>query len=177
VKAKPDTKKSDVKETIKKSDKKNVKKPYRKVINDKSIGVIVFRYENEQIKFLLIKHSAGHWAFPKGHPDKGESKIQTAKRELLEETGIKDVTLISDKILLDDKYMFTGSKKELISKIVYYFIAVTKNDVVKIDEDEIIDFKWCTLEESMNYLFHKETIILINKAYKIIYEYNHEKIS
>jgi len=157
------------------SSKKENTNGKRKTVKDKSIGIIIYRFIDEEIKFLLIQHSAGHWAFPKGHPDKNETKLQTAKRELLEETGVEDVTLLSEKILLEDRYRFTGNKGVLIDKRVYYFIAKTDNDKVKIDNDEITDYKWCTIKESMEYLFHKETINLINKAYKIIYDYKNEK--
>lgn len=146
-----------------------------KIVNDKSIGIIVFLFKDEQIYFLLIRHSGGHWAFPKGHPDKHETEIQTARRELLEETGIKELELISDKILLEDRYKFSGHKGELIHKTVYYYIAEVKNDFVKVDGEEISAYKWCTLEESFAFLVHSETIILINKAYKFIYEFKNEK--
>ncbi len=156
---------------------KKEKKVKRKVINDKSIGIIVFTFKKKQIKFLLIQHGAGHWAFAKGHADKGETEIQTAKRELLEETGIENIKLISDKILLKDKYFFSGKNGELISKVVVYFIAEAADEKVKIDEYEIKDYKWCTKEEALKYLTHKETLTLINKAYKLIYDFKNEKKS
>jgi 8-oxo-dGTP diphosphatase len=34
-------------------------------------------------------HRAGHWSFPGGHLDFGESAESYASRELLEETGLK----------------------------------------------------------------------------------------
>ena len=37
----------------------------------------------------MVKHRAGgHWAFPKGHVEKGETETETAVREVLEETGV-----------------------------------------------------------------------------------------
>ena len=51
-------------------------------------------------KVLLLRHSSvssrggGHWDFPKGHIDDGETEIQTALRELEEETGIANVDLV-----------------------------------------------------------------------------------
>jgi 8-oxo-dGTP pyrophosphatase MutT (NUDIX family) len=155
------------------SDKK--KRPKRKIVNDKSIGIIVFLFKNNEIEFLLIKHEAGHWAFPKGHPDKGETPMQTAKRELFEETGVVNITLLSDKILLKDKYFFSGKNRELIKKVVDYYIAETEDEKVKIDEDEITDYRWCTYEEALKYLTHKETEILLTKAFNLINQYKNEK--
>ncbi|MBS1515024.1 MAG: NUDIX domain-containing protein [Bacteroidetes bacterium] len=146
-----------------------------KIVNDKSIGVIVFIYKDNEILFLLVKHAGGHWAFPKGHPDKHETEIQTARRELREETGINNVELISDKILLEDRYKFTGNKGELIHKTVYYYIGEVENGEVVVDGQEISEHKWCTLEESFEYLIHSETLKLINNAFKIIYEHKNQK--
>ncbi|MBU1031986.1 NUDIX domain-containing protein [Patescibacteria group bacterium] len=53
------------------------------------IGIMVFK----KGKVLLTKrkgsHGAGEYAFPGGHLEFGESIIDSAKREVLEETGIK----------------------------------------------------------------------------------------
>ena len=56
---------------------------------EKSCGAVVFRNKNDNIQVLLIRHlNGGHWAFPKGHVEKGETEEQTALREILEETGL-----------------------------------------------------------------------------------------
>jgi 8-oxo-dGTP pyrophosphatase MutT (NUDIX family) len=58
----------------------------------KSYGIIpVFKNEGS-FHILLVKNSkGGHWGFPKGTPEKNEESIDTARRELFEETGIKDI--------------------------------------------------------------------------------------
>ena len=56
---------------------------------EKSCGAVVFRRHSGNIEFLLIKNKkGGNWGFPKGHMEVGESEHETAKREVLEETGI-----------------------------------------------------------------------------------------
>jgi len=53
------------------------------------VGVIIFRQDG---KVLLGKrkgsHGANTWAFPGGHPEEGETFVECAKREVLEETGL-----------------------------------------------------------------------------------------
>ena len=56
---------------------------------EKSCGALVFRRASQGLEVLLLKHRAGHWDFPKGHVEAGESNQQTALREIYEETGIK----------------------------------------------------------------------------------------
>ena len=56
-----------------------------KKINEKSCGIILIDDENQ---YLLVQLLAGHWDFPKGHVEQGETEKETALREVLEETGL-----------------------------------------------------------------------------------------
>lgn len=62
-------------------------------MEDKRVRVGVAVMVIRDNKVLLGKrkgsHGAGTWAFPGGHLEFGETIEQTAKRELLEETGIR----------------------------------------------------------------------------------------
>lgn len=51
-----------------------------------SCGFLIFRRKAE-LEFLLMKH-ADRWDIPKGHLDPGETLLECAYRELVEETGI-----------------------------------------------------------------------------------------
>ena len=51
---------------------------------EKSCGCIIINKN----KVLLIKQTKGHWGFPKGHVEKDETEIETAIREVKEETNI-----------------------------------------------------------------------------------------
>ncbi len=55
---------------------------------EKSCGAVVFTEQEEEIHFLLVQERAGHYSFPKGHVEAGESEMQTAAREIREETGL-----------------------------------------------------------------------------------------
>ena len=59
---------------------------------EKCCGCIIL---NEN-KVLLVKHNDGHWGFPKGHVEKDETELQTAIREVKEETNL-DVEIQEDK--------------------------------------------------------------------------------
>ena len=61
--------------------------------SEKSCGAIVLSPDNTNRKVLLIKHeNGGHWAFPKGHVEEGETEVETALREIKEETGLSTLT-------------------------------------------------------------------------------------
>ena len=48
---------------------------------------------NDEGKVLLIRHRNGTWVFPKGHVEPGESKVDTAVREVEEEAGVQAVAI------------------------------------------------------------------------------------
>ncbi len=56
---------------------------------EKSCGAVLVRRAVSGWETLLIRHAnGGHWAFPKGHVEPGETEAQTALREIREETAI-----------------------------------------------------------------------------------------
>ena len=58
------------------------------MFDEKSCGGILFTYENDALKFLLIANQDGIYGFPKGHVEGNETEAETAKREIYEEVGI-----------------------------------------------------------------------------------------
>ena len=59
------------------------------MIREKSCGALVYRKKQDRLELLLIRHkNGGHWSFPKGHVETGETEPQTALREIKEETGL-----------------------------------------------------------------------------------------
>ena len=114
---------------------------------DKSCGVVLFNSD----KVLLLRHSSissrggGHWDFPKGHMDDGETEIQTALRELEEETGIAHINVI-DGFRDTITYIFSGGREQ-IGKEVVFFIAITKESQVTLSHEHI-DYSWLDFDSA-----------------------------
>ncbi len=123
-----------------------------------SCGAVVFRRINEEYRFLLIKNRrSNHWGFPKGHMEKGETREQTAVREVLEETGIH-IDII-DGFCRDSRYRI-GSR---IEKRVEVFLASTKDTQTVIQKEEIEDYIWLRYPEALNMLkFENDKDILMS---------------
>jgi bis(5'-nucleosidyl)-tetraphosphatase len=122
-------------------------------VKDCSYGIIPLRQLHNQWQVLLIQQQAGHWAFPKGHADPGESPQQTAERELYEETGLKVEKYLTQESVTEN-YSFTANS-QLIEKTVHYFIAYVTGKIT-IQETEIQASCWLSLCEATSFITFKE---------------------
>lgn len=128
---------------------------------EKSCGAVVFYIGGEKEQILLIKHTnGGHWAMPKGHVEEGETEEQTAKREIMEETGI------SVDLYTDFRYVVTYSPKKDVVKDVVYFFAIAKEYNTKRQEEEVSQIMWVDFETAYNMVTYKNDKELISKAFE-----------
>lgn len=126
---------------------------------EKSCGVVVV--DNDKV--LLIKHDQGHYGFPKGHMEPGETEIETATRETKEETNI-DVKVNEDKRYEISYYKDNGNLKTVI-----YFIGYPTSNDVEAREGEISEAFWIDIDKVADYLgFHNMLELWNNKIIKDI---------
>ncbi|MFA7191964.1 MAG: NUDIX domain-containing protein [Candidatus Paceibacterota bacterium] len=130
------------------------------MITEHSAGfILVLRKDGEEDKFLLIKQLSGNWSFPKGHLEEGEDSKTAAIRELQEETGITEFKFAELPTLIEE-YDFNHSG-DIRHKVNEYFIAYALQVDVKIQEGEIVDFKWVTYDEAMEtFTFDDQKVIM-----------------
>ncbi len=129
------------------------------MINEKSCGAIVYRKHHGNTEILLIKHvNSGHWSFPKGHVEDNETEVETALREIKEETGID--------VIIDPTFRETVSysPKKDTQKVVVYFIAKAKNYEYVPQEEEISDIKWVEIGHALSILTYENDRSIVNKA-------------
>ena len=114
---------------------------------EKSCGVLPYRMVNGQQEFLLVFETYSKcWSLPKGHIEAGETDVQTALRELYEETGLT-AKLDTTRIASIEYSISNFARKQ----VAFYLGEVT--GVPKVREGEIDKFKWVTAEELQDYLF------------------------
>ena len=112
-----------------------------------SCGAVVFRQIKGEYRFLLIKNRRStHWGFPKGHMEKGETREETAIREVLEETGVH--IHIYEGFCSESEYRI-GAK---IEKRVEVFLASTEDTQTVIQKEEIEDYIWLRYPEAYEML-------------------------
>lgn len=111
-----------------------------------SCGVIPLQKLPNGWHVLLIQHHAGHyWSFPKGHAELDEDTLQTAVRELHEETGLTITKLLSETPIVE-KYQFVKTGK-VIHKTVIYFAAEVIGELI-LQKKEVRAAKWVPLKEA-----------------------------
>ncbi len=120
------------------------------------------RYRGDEFQFLLVQHHAGHWAFPKGHAEDSESDVQAARRELMEETGIKNVILLED-VSLTETYFFRRAGQTVV-KTVRYFLGPVRDDAVRIQAAEIKAYRWASGSEAAELITFSESKRLLGEA-------------
>lgn len=134
-------------------------------IETRSYGVIPVFKNKDGFYILLVKNSkGGHWGLPKGTPEKDEKPIDTAKRELFEETGIKDID-IKIETTFEEKYDF-GRNDFIYSKTNTYYLGFV-NEMTKGNQlDEIDELKWVKIDEAQNTLTHQAAIGVVGELTK-----------
>ena len=114
---------------------------------EKSCGVLPYRMINGQQEFLLVFETYSKcWSLPKGHIEAGETDVQTALRELYEETGL--TANLDTSCTASIEYSISNFARK---QVAFYLGEVT--GVPKVREGEIDKFKWVTAEELKDYLF------------------------
>jgi len=122
---------------------------------DYSCGVVpVIQADGEWKVFLIYQYGSSgdvFWTFPKGHLEAGESPLEAATRELLEETGI--VATLREDIPFEQSYTFLYEGCQIDKKVTYY-LGIASSTSFSIQENEVQEAGWFTFEEAAQKLTH-----------------------
>ena len=140
---------------------------------EKSCGVIVFRKGKKNKEFLVIKHSplvGGHWDFPKGHMEEGETEQETALRDVEEEAGLR-VKLIEG-FREEIRYVDTINN---VNKVVVFFVGDAVNSEAICDGKEVVELCWLEYAPAQEKLTYENAKDILKKAELFLNE--NEKVS
>ena len=134
----------------------------------KSCGFVAFRRVNGENQYLLIKSLNGDVGFPKGHTEPGESEIETAIRELKEETGA-DVKIIPGFVRQIEYPLprMTNTVKQSV-----YFLGECITDEITCQECEVADAAFLSYHEALSRLTFDETKSILSDAECFINQYD-----
>jgi predicted NUDIX family NTP pyrophosphohydrolase len=104
-----------------------------------SAGILLYRFENKQLLFLLVhpggpfwaKKDEGAWTIPKGEPEEGEELLPAAQREFYEETGHQP----------DGKFLKLAPIKQKSGKLVHAWAVEGEMDVAML-KSNTFELEW-----------------------------------
>jgi 8-oxo-dGTP pyrophosphatase MutT (NUDIX family) len=142
------------------------------MLKEFSCGAIICRMKDENLLFLLVNSERnGIWGFPKGHIENGESETETARREIFEETGIKNIEFIKN-FRQEDVYIINSAAsctdERQVEKHSIYFLVSALEDTLNFDKNEISELKWVDIHHAQDLLSFANQKKIINSAYNLI---------
>lgn len=131
-----------------------------------SAGLVIYTHHHDAREYLLLHYASGHWDFPKGKLEQGETEHEAAIRELEEETGLTAQLLPGFKQELD--YYFRDYKTGvLIHKTVTFFIGYSAEKRVKLS-DEHIGYTWLPYQQALELTTYDNAKKVLQEAEKFL---------
>ena len=137
----------------------------QEIVREPTSGGIVFRLtaDKKDIEVLLIQDSKGRWTIPKGHIEPGETAKMTARREIEEETGLKNFSVLSWLGKIHFKYR-RADKLVLMTTQIYLVQSLDEKEMPT-GEKWMKGIKWFTFSDALDVIEYEdiEKLMLIAK--------------
>ncbi|MFH2062823.1 MAG: NUDIX domain-containing protein [bacterium] len=134
------------------------------------IGVgVMIQNERGEVLIGLRKgaHGAGEWSFPGGHLDFGETIFETARREVLEETGLTVGKLELFSVSDDFRYVDSHGKHYVTIGVQAKYVG---GEPQTMEPDRCSGWRWSPLDALPEPLFEGVRWMTQNFRNKNIYE-------
>ena len=126
------------------------------VIRETTAGGVVWRRnkKNNEIEILFIQDAKNRWTIPKGHIEPGENARQTAEREIMEETGLKEVKVMNWLGKINFRYRRFNS---LILMTTHIYLVQALGDTDDITKEDIMnDIKWMSSSKALDLIEYED---------------------
>lgn len=122
------------------------------MIETQSAGGVVL---NKAGQIIVTGQHGTSWSLPKGHIEVGEDALTAAKREIYEETGVKELELIKD-LGSYQRYKIgkDGGEDTSERKTISMFLFRTNQEVLKPIDPENPESRWVNQDEVAALLTH-----------------------
>lgn len=141
------------------------KKPsIQEIVREPTSGGIIFRRtkDGKDIEILLIQDAKDRWTIPKGHIEEGETAQQTAKREIGEEAGLKNVDVLGWLGKIHFRYRRID---KLVLMTTQIYLVRAKGDTNAIQKEEWMNgIKWFSFNDALDAIEYEDIAKLMLKA-------------
>ena len=130
-----------------------------------SSGAALFRRVDGALHFLAVESRTqrGYWGLVKGHVEAGESIAEAARREIAEEVGLRDVRFLPG-FREEVRYRLPSGD----DKVVYYFLAHAGAGEVRLQAEEIADYRWLPFPAVCELLTFPEAGRVVERAARFL---------
>lgn len=140
-----------------------------KLINENQViscmGIVISKKENESF-VALLQDKNNCWVIPKGHLEKNENYIETAIREVKEETSI--IINKNNFVSKIDEYKYYTEKEKCYKIVkVYLFKVNNMQHIVPLFKENFINGKWVPIDEAIKIVSYKEQKEILSKVKNI----------
>ena len=111
---------------------------------------------NKHGQIAIVSQNGNSWSLPKGHVEEGEDYLTAAKREIYEETGIKELTLVKKLGNYERHRIGKDTNGDDISelKTLHFFLFKTNTETLKPVDTENPEARWVEKDKVADLLTH-----------------------
>ena len=138
----------------------------KNILPTQSAGAIIYHHKDGEWYFLLVHMHQGHWGFPKGHLEYGETHLAGALREVHEEVGLSLTEHIESNYTITDNYTYPhkhASDTLVLKSSLYFPVRLDYRPDITIQITELRDYAWCTSTEALERITHTQTKVMFQR--------------
>ena len=107
--------------------------------NDRGLVLLVRKRDNRVRRF--------HWRLLKGGVNRGETKVEALMREVFEETGLRNVSV------LEQVHNYQFVFRETLHRVSSFLVEADSKEAVRLQESELSDYLWTERDEADRLLY------------------------
>lgn len=112
---------------------------------------VIFDRNDRRLVLLVRKRDTRvrrfHWRLLKGGVNRGETKVEALMREVYEETGLKNVSVLGEV----HSYQFVF--RETLHNVSSFLVEADSKEAVRLQESELSDYLWTARDEADRLLY------------------------
>jgi ADP-ribose pyrophosphatase YjhB (NUDIX family) len=112
------------------------------VLFDKSHRHLVLLVQKKDIRIPHFR-----WRLLKGGVNKGETKVDALRREIFEETGMKDIRILQQ--IYNYEFIF----KETVHRVSSFLVEANSTEPIRLQESELSDYLWADPQSAAALLY------------------------